>query len=200
MLRRTTVIATILLLTIVPAVARGAESSPSLKHGAAALKDGTRKAARELNDTWLTLKTKLGLLADERVSSSEVHVTTRQGVISLDGKVSSEDARRAAEEVATSIEGADGVENHLVVVARTAQKAVARPDNQIVKDVENRIRKHSELKKADIEVSADKGLVTLTGDAPSLAASVHASEVASRVPGVRAVRNELTVENREKSE
>ena len=200
MLRRMTVIATILILIIVPAVARGAEAPPKTASGADALKNSTRKAARELSDSWLTLKTKLGLLADERVGSNEVHVTTRQGVITLDGKVSSEDARQAAEEVATKIEGADRVENHLVVVAKAAQKAVERMDNQIVKDVERRIKKIPDLKKVDIEVSANNGFVTLTGDAPSLETSVHASEVASQVPGVRAVRNKLSVDEQGNAE
>jgi hyperosmotically inducible periplasmic protein len=194
-LRRMSIIALVWVLANVPAIVRGADTPPKMEHAANVLKDSSKKAARELSDSWLTLKTKLGLLADERVSSSEVHVTTRQGVITLDGKVSSEGARQAAGEVATNIEGADRVDNHLVVVAKTALKAVERKDIQIVKDVERRIKKTPDLKKADIEVSANKGFVTLTGDAPSLVASVHASEVASRVPGVRAVRNELAVEN-----
>jgi osmotically-inducible protein OsmY len=42
-------------------------------------------------------------------------------------------------------------------------------------------------------VRAEKGIVTLTGKAPSLATSVRASETARRVSGVRAVRNELTL-------
>jgi osmotically-inducible protein OsmY len=39
-------------------------------------------ASKELSDSWITLKTKLSLFADERVSGKDVHVTTRQGVIS----------------------------------------------------------------------------------------------------------------------
>jgi osmotically-inducible protein OsmY len=43
-------------------------------------------------------------------------------------------------------------------------------------------------------VRADKGIVTLTGKAPSLETSVRASEVTRRVSGVRAVRNEVKIE------
>jgi hyperosmotically inducible periplasmic protein len=200
MLRRMTIIATIMLLGIVPAVARGADAPAKTESAADALKDTTKKAVRELNDSWLTLKTKLALLADERVSSSEVHVTTRQGVISLDGQVGSEDARRAAGEVAMGIEGADRVENRLEVVATAALKVVQRKDDQIVRDVDGMIKKNSDLKKADIEVRADNGIVTLTGEAPSLETSVRASEVASRVPGVRAVHNQLTVDRQGSTE
>jgi len=157
-------------------------------------KSAARAASKELSDSWITLKTKLSLFADERVSGKDVHVTTRQRVIVLTGKVGTEEARLAAEETAAKIDGAKKVENHLVVVPTATQKAVDRKDDQIVKDVEGRIKQDPSLKAADITVHADKGIVTLTGNAPTLRTSVRASEVAHRVPGVRAVHNELNVE------
>ena len=86
-------------------------------------------ASKELSDSWLTLKTKLSLFADERVSGKDVHVTTRQGVIVLTGKVGTKEARLAAEETAAKIDGAKKVENHLVVVPKAAQQAVDRQDD-----------------------------------------------------------------------
>src|SRR5512139_2024455 len=108
-------------------------------------KSAAQAASKELSDSWITLKTKLSLFADERVSAKDVHVTTRQGVIVLTGQVGSEDARLAAEETAAKIDGAKKVENHVVVVPKTAQKAVERNDDQIVKDVEGRITKDPSL-------------------------------------------------------
>ncbi len=157
-------------------------------------KAATRTASKELSDSWITLKTKLGLFADERVSAQDVHVTTRQGVIVLTGKVETEDARLAAEETAANVEGAKKVENHLVVVPKAAQEAVDRKDDQIVNDIEGRITKDPSLRKADITVHADNGIVTLTGKAPTLRTSVRASELAHNVSGVRAVHNELDVQ------
>jgi len=130
-------------------------------------KGAAQTASKELSDSWITLKTKLSLFADERVSGNDVHVTTRQGVIALTGKVGTEEARQAAEENAAKIDGVKKVENRLVVVPKTARKTVDRKDDQIVKDVEGRIKKDPGLKDADIEVRADKGIVTLTGKAPS---------------------------------
>jgi osmotically-inducible protein OsmY len=153
-------------------------------------------ASKEISDSWITLKTKLSLFADERVSSKDVHVTTRQGVIVLTGKVGTEEARLAAEETAAKIDGAKKVENRVVVAPQAAQKAIDRADDQIVRDVERRIEKEAMLKTADITIHVGKGIVTLTGKAPTLRASVHASEVAYGVSGVRAVHNELNVEER----
>jgi hyperosmotically inducible periplasmic protein len=157
------------------------------------VKNAGTTAKGEVTDSWLTLKTKLALLADERVSSNDVSVTTVKGVITLRGKVASADAQKAAEEIALNIEGQKKVVNQLTVVPAAQRKMVDRQDDQIVTDVKKAIKKDASLKKADIDVRAEKGIVTLTGKAPSLAVSVRASETARRVSGVRAVRNELTL-------
>ena len=157
-----------------------------------ATKAGTT-ATGEVTDSWLTLKTKLALLADERVSSNDVSVKTVKGVITLHGKVASAEEQKAAEEIALTIEGQKKVVNQLTVVPAAERKMVDRQDDQIVTDVKQAITKDASLKKADIDVRAEKGIVTLTGKAPSLATSVRASEVARRVSGVRAVRNELAM-------
>lgn len=150
-------------------------------------------ATGEVSDSWLTLKTKLALLGDERVSSNDVSVKTVKGVITLHGKVASADEQKAAEEIALTIEGQKKVVNQLTVVPAAERKAVDRQDDQIVTDVKQAITKNAALKKADIDVRAEKGIVTLTGKAPSLATSVRASETTRRVSGVRAVRNELAI-------
>ena len=157
------------------------------------VKDAGKTATREVTDSWLTLQTKLALLADERVSSADVHVTTQRGVITLRGKVASAAEQQAAEEIALKIEGQKQVVNQLTVVSAVRRKMVDREDAQIVTDVKRALKKEASLKKADIDVRAEKGIVTLTGKAPSLETSVRASTVARWVPGVRAVRNELAL-------
>jgi hyperosmotically inducible protein len=156
-------------------------------------KDNTTSAMA--SDSWLTLKTKMALLADDKVSSTDVHVTTKQGVVTMRGKVDSDEAKQAAEADAQKIDGVQKVVNHLVVVPKAAQKVVQRKDDQIVKDVENRLKTDPHLKQASIDVHSDNGIVTLSGDAPSPQSSLRASEMARRVSGVRAVHNELAVEN-----
>jgi hyperosmotically inducible protein len=173
-------------------VAQGTASSP-VGSTERTVKDAGKTATREVTDSWLTLQTKLALLADERVSSADVHVTTQRGVITLHGKVDSAAEQKAAEEIALNIEGQKQVVNQLTVVSTARRNTVDRQDHQIVTDVKRAIRKEASLKKADIDVRAEKGIVTLTGKAPSLATSVRASETARRVSGVRAVRNELTL-------
>jgi hypothetical protein len=129
---------TIVLLGTVPAAARAAEEQPKPNLATQAVKESAKTATQEISDSWITLKTKLALLADERVSSRQVHVSTRQAVITLRGKVGNEEARQAAEEVALKIEGAKKVHNQLVVVPQAAREVVDRKDDQIVRDVEGK--------------------------------------------------------------
>jgi osmotically-inducible protein OsmY len=150
-------------------------------------------AAVAVTDSWVTFKTKLALLADERVSGNDVSVKTVKSVVTLRGKVASAEEREAAGEIALAIEGQTKVVNQLTVVPAAQRKMVDREDDQIVTDVTQGFTKDAALEKAAIDVRAEKGIVTLTGQAPSLATSVRASEVARRVSGVRAVRNELVV-------
>jgi osmotically-inducible protein OsmY len=170
----------------------GLLGAPGLAAQGTAKEAGTT-ATGEVTDSWLTLKTKLALLADERISSNEVSVKTVKGVITLHGKVASAEEQKAAEEIALTIEGQKKVVNQLTVVPAAQRKMVDRQDDQIVTDVKQAITKEASLQKASIDVRAEKGIVTLTGKAPSLATSVRASEVARRVSGVRAVRNELAI-------
>ncbi len=181
------------MMIAVVVLSLGLLAAPSLAaQGTVKAADTTAKA--EVSDSWLTLKTKLALLGDERVSSNDVSVKTVKGVITLHGKVASTDEQKAAEEIALNIEGQKKVVNQLTVVSTAQRKMVDRQDDQIVTDVKQAIKKEAALKKANIEVRAEKGIVTLTGKAPSLATSVRASETARRVSGVRAVRNELRLE------
>jgi hyperosmotically inducible periplasmic protein len=155
------------------------------------MKAGDATATGEGTDSRLTLKTRLALMGDDRVSSNNVSVTTAKGVITLRGQVASGAERQAAEAVARTIEGPQAVVNHLTVVPQAVRTAVERRDDQLVTDVRQAIAKEASLQKTTIEVRAEKGVVTLTGKAPSLETSVRASEVVRWVSGVRAVRNEL---------
>ena len=156
--------------------------------------DKTKSVAKDakvaVTDSWLTSKTKIALFSDDRVKGSQVKVETIDGVVHLRGKVDSAEAKAAATSVAQGIEGVKSVKNDLQVVSPGARKAVDAKDADIAKAVESRLSKSSDLKK--IDVRADAGVVTLTGEVPTIVASAKASEMARGVDGVRSVKNQLT--------
>jgi hyperosmotically inducible periplasmic protein len=153
-------------------------------------KSTTEEMKTEFSDTWITSKTKIALFGDERVKGTQVSVDTKNGVVHLRGKVDSDEAKQAAAEVAKGVEHAKSVKNDLQVVSPAARKAVDANDKDIAKAVESRMSKDAQLKK--VEVRTDGGVVTLTGEVPSITAAAKASEKARTVHGVKSVKNELT--------
>lgn len=184
-----TTTATILgaILAAAPLAAGAAESAMEQA------KDKARSAAQEtktaVSDTWITSKAKIALFADERVEGTSVSVDTTKGVVHLRGKVDSDGAKAAATEIAKGLDGVQSVRNDLQVVAPTNRKMVDAGDKEIDKAVEARMSRDARLKKVDVRT--DAGVVTLTGEVPTIIASAKASEMARGVPGVKSVKNEL---------
>src|SRR6266566_527227 len=126
----------------------------------------TQEGKTMVTDSWVTSKTKISLFADERVKGTQVSVDTTKGVVHLRGKVDSAEAKSAAGDIAKGIDG------------------------DIAKAVGTRLSKDTQLKKVDVRT--DAGVVTLTGQVPTIGASAKASEMARGVSGVKSVKNELT--------
>jgi len=143
------------------------------------------------SDTWITSKAKIALYADDRVKGRDVSVETMNGEVFLRGKVESEEAKTAAAEVARGIEGVRNVKNDLQVVSASTRKAVTADDKVITRSVESRFSKDPDLKK--IDVRTDAGVVVLSGQVANITAAARASEMAHKVDGVKAVKNELRV-------
>jgi len=153
----------------------------------------TAKAAKsDATDSWLTAKVKIALYGDDRIKGRQISVETKDGVVMLRGKVDSEEAQMAATESVKGVEHVKGVLNELQVVDPAERKRVDSDDKAIASMVEQRLKKDPQLKSAKINARVDSGIVTITGEVKSLMLSSRASEVLSDVPGVRAVRNDLT--------
>ena len=185
--RTTTAAILMALMAAAPLTARAADTADKAKEQA---QTTTQEAKTMVTDSWVTSKTKISLFADERVKGTQVSVDTTKGVVHLRGKVDSAEAKSAAGEITKGIDGVKSVKNDLQVVAPTARKAVDASDSDIAKVVGSRLSKNTQLKKVDVR--SDAGVVTLTGQVPSIGASAKASEIARGVPGVKSVKNELT--------
>jgi len=109
-------------LVAAPGLAAQGTASGTMASAERTVKNAGATVTREVTDSWLTLKTKLALLADERVSSNDVSVETAKGVITLRGRVDSEAEQQAAGEIARTIEGSREVSNQLTVVPQAERK------------------------------------------------------------------------------
>jgi hyperosmotically inducible periplasmic protein len=157
---------------------------------------GTTGEKTPINDSWLTSKTKIALFADARVKGRQIDVETTQGQVMLRGKVDSAEAKQAAEGITKGIEGVKSVKNDLEVVAPVKREAVEDKDDAITARVKEYVGKEPALKQAHISVQTNAGVVSLTGDAPDLTTSAQASWTAWIVPGVKSVKNDLTLKEK----
>lgn len=79
------------------------------------LKAGARKMDQSALDATITAAVKMKLANDDRVSSSRINVDTRDGVVILQGKVSSQSEADIAVEESKLVEGVRDVVPQLVV-------------------------------------------------------------------------------------
>jgi hyperosmotically inducible protein len=174
-----------------PALAAEDKDSGVMHKAADKAKETTREAKTEVTDSWVTSKAKIALFSDSRVKGRQIKVETMKGMVTLRGKVDSEDAKSAAGEVVKGVEHVKGVKNDLQVVAPTERKSVDISDKDITARVEKRLKQDPSLKK--ITARTDAGVVTLTGEVPDITKSARASELASEVSGVQSVKNEVSL-------
>ena len=153
-----------------------------------------RSIAKDSGDAWITAKAKIALYADSRVSGTSVTVDTKRGVVTLRGKVDSNEAKAAADESIKAVEGVKEIKNQLQVVSQAKRDVVDAKDDYIKDHVGKMLSKDSQLKSAKVDVRSDGGVVTLTGSAPDWMASARASELARRVDGVKSVKNSLEIQ------
>ena len=69
-------------------------------------------------------------------------------------------------------------------------------DEAITARVKAHFAKDAHLKHADIAVQTNAGVVSLTGEVPDIMTSANASWTAWFVPGVKSVKNDLTVKEK----
>ena len=83
-----------------------------------------------------------------------------------------------------------------IVVALNKCDAVEDKDEAITTRVQKKIAKDAHLKQADIAVRTNAGVVSLTGEVKDIMTSANASWTAWFVPGVKSVKNDLTVKEK----
>ena len=68
------------------------------------------KAAQAVSDTWITTKVKSEILANSISQPYSVSVTTKQGVVALEGKVPTQEVADLVKSISQSVNGVRGVD------------------------------------------------------------------------------------------
>lgn len=149
-----------------------------------------------VSDTAITAQVKTKLATDSSIKSSDISVTTKDGVVTLEGSAGDAAAKSAAERTARSITGVTRVDNRLTTYSGTTTTAMktaagdaqdAVSDTWITTKVKTLLLADSEAKGFDISVETKDGTVTLEGELATQAAITHARNIAAGVEGVKSV-------------
>jgi hypothetical protein len=138
----------------------------------------------------LILSVKLALMGDSRLFHYEIEVEDDQQTITLSGRVSTEEEKAAANEVAQKVPGVKNVVNKLSVEKDLAKTLLKKQDEALTSLIKERFSRSATLKAANFEVKTEDGVVLLHGTVRFQVIALEAAEAARQVPGVRAVNTE----------
>jgi osmotically-inducible protein OsmY len=127
-------------------------------------------------------------LYDPRVFSFNPDVSVKTGVVTLTGKVNNLKAKKAAEQNAKNVVGVLRVKNYLKV-----RPVFIPADSDLENYVESAMKKNPIIEKWEVDVTANNGVVYLNGSVDSYFEKSTAEDLASKIKGVIAVENNLSV-------
>jgi osmotically-inducible protein OsmY len=143
--------------------------------------------------TTANVKSALGL--SKRLSPFKIEVQTQEGVVTLQGKVPSEDAKSLAAEIARDTAGVKDVKNEIAVdlSAQPAGESAWVNDLQIKAEILQALARSPELGGQAIEVRVENHVASLSGSVDTRAQRNGAEQLARATDGVTGVTNDLTV-------
>ncbi len=131
------------------------------------------------------------LRIDEGIPFDLIDIEAHQGIVTLIGNVPHFRARQRAAALVETVKGVESVINGLTVAKS------GYPDKEILENVRRALKEDPATDSYGINASVKDGIVTLSGSIPSYAAKDLSGWIASGVPGVRAIENNLTFKQKE---
>jgi osmotically-inducible protein OsmY len=125
---------------------------------------------------------------DPRVTSDEIGVAVKGGVVTLTGYVSSYWEKDAAEQAAKRVYGVKAVANDLEVKLLST-----RTDAEIARDIVRELESHISIPPNSIKVTVRSGMVTLEGKVDWQYQKVIAESAVKNIRGVIGVTNNIEV-------
>ena len=168
-------------------------------------RDGS-SAPEQMDSAWITTKIQAKYFADPSVNGRDINVTTTNGVVTLSGRVDSEQAKQQAVTIARGTEGVARVDDRLAVqpdgaVATTGTVRGDTPrtlgekvdDARITSTIQSKYFLDDLVKGRRINVDTRQGIVTLRGDVSNESERSQALLLARNTDGVQRVEDNLTV-------
>jgi hyperosmotically inducible periplasmic protein len=126
-------------------------------------------------------------LADDSIKTE-----SKNGVVTLTGTVIEASHKSLAEDTVEGLPGVKSVDNKLVV---KGESPAEHSDAWIGMKVKSALLFHRNVRATKTDVNVKDGVVTLSGEASSIAQKELATEYAKDIDNVKEVKNEMTVAN-----
>ena len=124
------------------------------------------------------------------LKADDIKVKSMDGVVTLTGTVSEESHKSLAEETVANLSGVKSVDNRLEV---KGERYAENSDAWLLTKVKTALLFHRSVSGFKTEVNVKDGVVTLQGEATSMAQKDLTTEYAKDVEGVKGVNNQMTV-------
>jgi hyperosmotically inducible periplasmic protein len=124
-----------------------------------------------------------------------------KGIVTLGGQVATENDKSQAESIAKSLVGTQVVANQIAVIPIGAEKEAKAVNSDLDTGIEKNLDAALIQNKLhdNVKYEVKSAVVTLTGEVNSQSKRDYAETVATRVPNVKQVVNDLQVKNQKAS-
>lgn len=126
------------------------------------------------------------------LQDDNIKMQSKDGLVTLTGTVSEASHKSLAGETVAGLPGVKNVDNKLV---EKDGAPVAQSDAWLITKVKTTLLYHNNVNAMGTEVLADKGTITLRGEADSVAQKDLTTEYVKDLDGVTKVNNQMTVAN-----
>jgi len=192
-----------------------ADVKETASDAAAKIKAESAEARDQLADVWLSTKIHSKFVGDRDIEARDISVSTKDGVVTLKGRVLNEPMRQLAVAIAKDTDGVKQVVNQLdveiagpaaparaqngatpgaVATSGTLASSTASPDDaQITSSIQSKYFISERLKGRHVNVASKGGVVTLNGEVADETERGEALLLARTTDGVSRVEDSLTV-------
>ena len=155
----------------------------------ALLISGANLRADETDDRIVSAAKKSHVFRTE-LKGDSIKTVSKNGVVTLTGTVADSSHKSLAQDTVESLPGVKSVDNRLKVKGRGHAE---HSDGWITAKVKSTLLFHRNVSSSGTDVYVKDGVVSLRGEASSLAQKELTAEYAKDVEGVKEVKNEMTV-------
>jgi osmotically-inducible protein OsmY len=180
-------------LAVAPACNR-ADTDEDARRAAAEFRQAADAAGEQLADSWLTTKIQAQYFADEDVKARYINVTSRDGVVTLAGRVDDERGHEQAVQIARNTDGVKQVNDKLAVGAASGSTPERLDADWITTQLQSRLFADQGINSREIDVNTADGVVTLSGRVNTQEEKERAVALARNIEGVTRVDDRLAVQ------